>query len=274
MMGNAGLGKNIRGDNILVGDIKNMSIGTAAHELGHAKQSPAWLNARQLGMLGPGLTPWYIAGTRDEDRARNAAIAGGLAGVPMVANEANASARGYSVLRRMGKSMPTSMRAFGGVPSYAALLAAPYLTYSIKKHFGGYKAKPEPAYDAENDDIFKQGEHTVNYYDQGFNDKCAEYGIDPVQLRKTAGWLQSLMRGAKAFGGGAKAGLGDLHTTMTNLLSGQGLHAGLSKAPSAMGGKSLKAWQAGNLAVPGLMGGAALTAPFMAGRATAGGEDE
>jgi hypothetical protein len=42
-------------------------------------------------------------------------------------------------------------------------------------------------------------------YEQGFIDKCAEYGVDPVMLLKQAGVFGAVGKGIKAIGRGSKA---------------------------------------------------------------------
>ena len=109
-----------------------------AHEVGHVLQpssNPKFVDAmsalRQGGSLA-GLAPLF---TRNEDTANRLAAFGSIATLPMLGQELSASMRGAKLLKRL-KGSP--IKAFSGIPTYAAMTAVPWLIKSIRKQMGGY----------------------------------------------------------------------------------------------------------------------------------------
>lgn len=129
--------------NPLAGSIKAplSSPGLVAHELGHARQHGSLLAANILGKLITGLGMWAQAATGNRETSekwRNFAMSGGLA---TLLTELDASNRGRNMLRAQGVRGLKSWHSFAGVPSYATLVAAPYILQALKERHWG-KAKP------------------------------------------------------------------------------------------------------------------------------------
>jgi hypothetical protein len=119
----------------------SLKPGLLAHEVGHATQ-PRFLRhplGHMTGKLAPSVAGLYATATGDEQRAKKAAIVGGLAAAPMLASEVDASVRGSRLLRKAGVKGLRSLSPGFGLPTYAAVAAAPYLAYRTKKALGGYR---------------------------------------------------------------------------------------------------------------------------------------
>ena len=130
--------------------------------------------------------------------------------------------------------------------------------------------------------IKKLGEDNMSRqaYEQGFIDKCAEMGVDPVQLTKTANWLmellgklkpigESALRGAKAFGHGVGTGaLSDLPGAFSG--------APLAEIPAGLaeGSKSRMAHIAGRVAGGALLPAGGLMGIGALGRGLFGGKPQ
>lgn len=122
---------------------------TLAHEAGHAMQTgkgfdsfaklPISFKLRMLGM-GGGFGSLGAAVSRDERYGLGSGIAGSAMMAPTVANELDASLKGFKALTRAAPRMPlpNRLRTFVGLPTYAVAAAAPMATYGIKKLLGGY----------------------------------------------------------------------------------------------------------------------------------------
>jgi 8-oxo-dGTP pyrophosphatase MutT (NUDIX family) len=107
-----------------------------AHELGHARQSKPWLMANAGGKFAGGLASLLPLFTNDEDTSQTLSNVASLAYTPTVANELDASYRGYKGLRGAGRGRLGALAAFAGVPSYLAAALAPQLTHQLRKGFG------------------------------------------------------------------------------------------------------------------------------------------
>ena len=117
-----------------------------AHEVGHSLQGalkkPLGKYLYGAGPAGLGASSLYVMGTKDEKKARNAAIAGTVSALPMVGIEADASRRGAALLRKVnpeGGKILQSLKPFVGVGSYSTAAALPLLLYYIRKQLGRYK---------------------------------------------------------------------------------------------------------------------------------------
>lgn len=121
----------------------NLSKGQAgpailAHELGHKAGHPMLLRGGQIGALLSGLAGVGALASSDQDNSRNYALAGtGLAGLNL-ASEIDASRRGYQMLRAAGSGKARALKAFIGVPTYAAMAGLPMLSHQIKKLMSGF----------------------------------------------------------------------------------------------------------------------------------------
>ena len=143
---------------------KAPSSGILAHELGHAQQkwTPKRMKLQQFSRLGAQLSPLaalYAGVSKDEDKARNAAIGSTAVSLPMLFNEYDASRRGAKMLRNLPADHPalralqsgpsSSLRRrlvnaarrnpYIGLPTYALMASIPGLTYGAKKLTGGYE---------------------------------------------------------------------------------------------------------------------------------------
>jgi hypothetical protein len=150
----------VAADRLLAGKTRgfNARLGldpsVLAHELGHIQQHQAkgirrmltgiglkrnvWKNTEILGLLG-------ALYAQDEDHARFGAMLGSASAAPVLWNEIDASRRGSKlirdaaansskqVIRRLGR------RAYLGVPTYGMAAALPWLTYAMRKRFGGFR---------------------------------------------------------------------------------------------------------------------------------------
>ena len=123
-------------------------LGGIAHEMGHAdvdkKLNMTDLNhgLYSLGHMGP-IAPLAAASIpavlQNKRHARIAASVAGLLSLPMLANEIGASAYGYKRLGAMSDlTWRDKIKAFSGVPTYAASAAAPLLAYKVKDMLHGY----------------------------------------------------------------------------------------------------------------------------------------
>ncbi len=115
---------------------KYRAPAVVAHELGHHQGGKALGLA---GLLGKNLMGLGTAGalwSGDENTSKNFALGGTAAAAPMMASELDASWRGMRAMQRAG--LKGGWRAFGGVPTYAAVAATPMLAHYGKKYFGGF----------------------------------------------------------------------------------------------------------------------------------------
>jgi hypothetical protein len=115
-----------------------------AHEAGHVAQdlgkSRGRLIRTSVGRLAIQLAPLGAASalvnkdSANDGLAAGVAAAGTLAAAPVVANEINASVRGYKIMRRLGSSRLRATGAFLGLPTYATIAAMPALGWMARKH--------------------------------------------------------------------------------------------------------------------------------------------
>lgn len=119
--------------------------GILAHELGHVEQDEEEkLNRLNQRLYGLGTT-FSLAGsaTAGLSRSDKTALAGALLGtlgtLPMLGFEIGAARRG-SKLMGEHNSNKSKLWSYVGLPAYAAVAAAPLLTYGLKKMQGGYTA--------------------------------------------------------------------------------------------------------------------------------------
>ena len=122
---------------------KYRSPAVVAHELGHHRGGKALGVA---GLAGKNLMGLGTAGalwSGDENTSKNFALGGTASAAPMMASELDASWRGMRAMQRAG--LKGGLRAFGGVPTYAAVAAAPMLAHYGKKYFGGFKPAQKTA---------------------------------------------------------------------------------------------------------------------------------
>jgi hypothetical protein len=119
-----------------------------AHELGHVKSQE--VNPGVTGfttrfynpLAGPlGAMAAPLAPTRNLARAVAAMSVG--ASLPMLANEVMASHYGGKLLARQSGHNLDYLKAYGGVPSYAAVAAAPLVSYLIASKLGRWDKKRE-----------------------------------------------------------------------------------------------------------------------------------
>lgn len=121
---------------------KYRSPAIFAHELGHHRGGRA---LGLTGLAGKNLMGLGAAGalwSGDENTSKNFALGGTAAAAPMMASELDASWRGMRAMRQAG--LKGGWRAFGGVPTYAAIATAPMLAHYGKKYFGGFNPTPSP----------------------------------------------------------------------------------------------------------------------------------
>lgn len=124
---------------------KMMRPGALAHEMGHLAQNPKALIAGKalaggqiLGLLGATMSD-------DENKSLGFSAAGSAAhGLGMLAPEVDASAKGYRMLRQMGSGRGGAMKAFVGVPTYAAATAVPMIVHFLRKSMGSFDGKERP----------------------------------------------------------------------------------------------------------------------------------
>jgi hypothetical protein len=104
-----------------------------AHEMGHARQSPAALRLG-MGPLGLGMAGMSLAGWTDrKDRGKLYGALGSAALLPLLGMELDASWKGSKLLKQHGqKGFLRRLKSFGGVPTYAGMAALPYLMYKWK----------------------------------------------------------------------------------------------------------------------------------------------
>jgi len=122
---------------------KYRSPAVVAHELGHYRGGKA---LGISGVAGKNLMGLGTAGalwSSDENTSKNFALGGTAAAAPMMASELDASWRGMRAMRQAG--LKGGWRAFGGLPTYAAVSAAPMLAHYGKKYFGGFNPTSIPA---------------------------------------------------------------------------------------------------------------------------------
>lgn len=121
----------------------SMKPGLLAHEVGHLKGHRALLHPlTRVGAIYGGMgTAGVAAITDNEDVAKKSAIIGGLASIPMMASELDASRRGAGLLHKAGVKGMRRLSPFMGIPSYAAIAAMAPAAYLIKKGLGGYREK-------------------------------------------------------------------------------------------------------------------------------------
>ena len=104
-----------------------------AHEIGHARQSPATLRWG-MGPMGLGLLGMTASAFTDrKDRGQLYGLLGSAALSPLLAMELDASWKGSKLLKQHGqKGFLRRLKPFVGVPSYAGITALPYLMYKWK----------------------------------------------------------------------------------------------------------------------------------------------
>jgi hypothetical protein len=119
------------------------SPGVLAHELGHAEGGKALLKLNRFGKLGMLGAPMALF-SPDEDVARAGAIGGTALMAGTLASEADASRRGYQMLRGLGAGRRGALKAFAGLPTYLLAAGAPAGAYLGKKHLGGFDKSPPP----------------------------------------------------------------------------------------------------------------------------------
>lgn len=127
-------------------DTPGVFSGVLAHEVGHSQQ--AFMKSKLFQRIYdsgrktvPVASLLATMALKDEDQARNAAIAGVVGGAPMVAIEADASLRGARLLRKVNPkgSMLQDLKPFAGVGTYGAAATGPLLLWYIRKLMGRYK---------------------------------------------------------------------------------------------------------------------------------------
>lgn len=118
--------------------------GVLAHELGHSMQSKGLLTGHALsrGLLGASSLGSYLV--NDRETGRDNAIAGGVAALPMLYTEFDASRRGSNLLASAaaaaGKKLPLAKRLspFVGLPTYMLAAAQPAIVHGLRSHYGAY----------------------------------------------------------------------------------------------------------------------------------------
>ena len=113
-----------------------------AHEIGHIAGKPTILKTVGTRMPFQAVPLGAMAGAIGADRkndwiANTIAGAGTLAGGAVLADEVDASVRGYKVMRRLGKGRKAAAGAFIGVPTYAAIAAMPAMGWGLRKRRQG-----------------------------------------------------------------------------------------------------------------------------------------
>lgn len=180
--------------------------GVVAHELGHSTgpgATPIDLrkgllrgNIKQLPLLGSrAATPFaaglasLISGASDDDRKAIAGnVSANIIATPMVYEELRASTAGAKLLRRIGKNRAA---AFIGVPSYLAMMGAPWATMGLRKAWNKHKKK---SISTKTSSDRSTAMHDDKAYWQGFCAKCAETGVDPDSLLKEALTINPALR--------------------------------------------------------------------------------
>jgi hypothetical protein len=125
----------------------NEAPGPIAHEIGHFNGPKKLMTkANVIGSniasrLGSGLGTMGALWSSNEDNSRNAGLAGSAANIPTLAAEVDASIRGGSLLKRLGRSRAG---AFTGLPTYGVMAATPLLAHYAKKLLGGFSKKVAP----------------------------------------------------------------------------------------------------------------------------------
>lgn len=113
-------------------------VGTLAHELGHSLGNQRITRA---GLRTRGLSP-YLAmmalGAPDEGLSMGLTGAATLAHGAGLASEAEASARGYRLVRNFGGGRMSALRAFAGIPTYLAAASIPAISFLAKKRLDGF----------------------------------------------------------------------------------------------------------------------------------------
>ena len=116
--------------------------GIYAHELGHVLQGR---KTQTLTNLLPKVLGNYAslptAISQDQDTAKNFALAGSALNGVTLANEIDASTRGFRSLRGTGLSNMSKLRSFIGLPTYALSAAVPWLTYKAREAAGAFNKK-------------------------------------------------------------------------------------------------------------------------------------
>lgn len=106
-----------------------------AHEMGHAL-GPKWLTGMRLpGFVGSGLMNLKSLLSSDKDTAqRDALISSGILAAGTLPSELDASIKGFRELSKLPTKMGfgSKVKAFVGLPTYAAGAAVPYLTYLLR----------------------------------------------------------------------------------------------------------------------------------------------
>lgn len=112
--------------------------GVLAHEIGHHMGGKWLMRGNVIGRPSIGLGTAGALLSNNEDNSRNAAIAGTVGSVPMLASEFDASRRGAKLMRQM--KLKGGRSAFIGLPTYMLASSAPMLAHYGKKTLGGFKA--------------------------------------------------------------------------------------------------------------------------------------
>lgn len=125
----------------------NEAAGPIAHEIGHfngPKKLMTRLNViggNLAGRLGTSFGTMGALFSSNEDNSRNAGLAGTAANIPILASEIDASIRGGSLLKRLGRSRAG---AFIGLPTYGVMASSPIIAHYAKKLLGGFSKKVAP----------------------------------------------------------------------------------------------------------------------------------
>jgi len=127
-----------------------------AHEAGHALGPQGVKNLKKAipasllygaGKSAVGLATLYALFSKDKAKSNRYNTLAAVASIPMLAEETRASVKGYKMLKKL-KTMQ-KLRTFAGLPSYAAVVASPFLTTYIKDKLGGYNTKAKAGGAAE-----------------------------------------------------------------------------------------------------------------------------
>lgn len=126
--------------------------GVHAHELGHILGPKFFVGnipvLTQLGGIGAGLLS--VFNTEDKEKAkRDAIISSALTGLTHLPREIDASARGFSLLSKLQRRdpsnialrLPSRLKTFIGLPSYALATLAPYLSFKFRENAGVFDNK-------------------------------------------------------------------------------------------------------------------------------------
>jgi hypothetical protein len=114
------------------------SPGILAHELGHMRGGSGLFAANVIGKHGLGLLPTLGLLSPNESTGNAAAWTGTALGGGVLASEVDASRRGYQAIRGLGGGRAAALKAFIGLPTYAAAASIPMLAHHLKKRLGGY----------------------------------------------------------------------------------------------------------------------------------------